>query len=420
MNPLLMLAASLLPEIAKTLVAEKDQVAATGIANAVAKAVTDVAGTADAATAQQKIATDPAVAADLRLKLAQIAADQEERKRQASMDELKAKLDADRDARAAERAQDMETFKTQLADRTDARGSFVKLAQAGGWAAMGAPVVSIVVTLGFLMLITLLIVKPDLASLRDGPLLQLLHVMFGTFATAFATVVSFWLGSSEGSRNKDTAAFALQSQQAQQNADLIKASSAQASDVIRSNVLSASQPLPLASAPAPSNFKPCLDIVLVQEGGFVDNPNDPGGATNLGITKATLEKWRGETVSVDDVKALTREEAAEIYRAHYWNALHCDALPAGVDLVTFDMGVNAGPGRSARMLQKAVGAAQDGAIGPATLAATRAANASDVIRSITASRLAFYQGLPTWGTFGKGWTRRANEVERAALAMVKG
>jgi lysozyme family protein len=409
-----MLAASLLPEITKTLVAEKDRAAAAAVAEAVSKAVTDVAGTSDPAAASEKLAADPAVAADLRLKLARIAADREAQRRQAETDALKARLDAE----AQDRAQQMEALKAQLADRASARSSFESLATTGSWGGLGAPLVSAVVTIGFFVLVLLLIVSPAMQQMRDGPVLQLLHVMFGTFATGFATVISFWLGSSQGSRNKDATSFALQTQQAEQTGEILKYSAAQAGEPGRGKV-SASSATSQQPASQTSNFKACLDLVLVQEGGFVDNPRDPGGATNLGITQRTLAQWRGEQVSVDDVKALTRQEAAEIYRAQYWNVLHCDALPPGVDLVTFDMGVNAGPARSARMLQKAVGAAQDGAIGPATLAATRAADPADVIRSITASRMAYYQSLPTWADFGRGWTRRSNDIESAALAMAQ-
>ena len=416
MNPLIMLAASVLPEIAKTLVGDKDKQAASNIADAVVKAVKDIAGTEDPAAAQQKITTDPAAAADLRLKLAQIAADEEDRKRKAAFDELKAQLDAETQARA----QQLETLKAQLGDRANARDTFAALAQRGGWTAMGAPIVSIIVTLGFFILVATLILSDRVNALKaDSTVLQLLNVMFGTFATGFATVISFWLGSSEGSRNKDAAAFALQTQQAAQAHEVVKATTSQAGDVIRAQAGSGPANSNVPATAGGTSFKNCVDLVLLQEGGFSDNPADPGGATNLGITKRTLEAWRNQVVSVDDVKALTQQEAAEIYRANYWNVLHCDSLPPGVDLVTFDIGVNAGPGRAARMLQKAVGAAQDGAIGPATLAATRAANPAEVIRSMTASRLAFYQGLDTWGTFGRGWTRRSNEIESAALGMVK-
>jgi lysozyme family protein len=238
-------------------------------------------------------------------------------------------------------------------------------------------------------------------------------------------VVSFWLGSSEGSRRKDVAAFALQRQQAQQTADIVRSSSAQAGDVIRAQgTKNTPQPAATkASAPAGgarSNFNKCLDLVLVYEGGFSNHPADPGGATNLGITKATLEHWRKETVSVEDVKALKVEEAAEIYRSNYWNALNCSALPAGVDLIVFDFGVNAGPSRSAKLLQKAVGANQDGSIGPATLAAVTASLPADIIQSMTAGRLDFYRGLPGWETFKNGWTRRTNDIAKAALAMALG
>jgi hypothetical protein len=116
-------------------------------------------------------------------------------------------------------------------------------------------------------------------------------------------------------------------------------------------------------------FAACLEEVLWHEGGYADNPRDPGGATNLGITIATLGEWRGRAVTKADVKALTREEAAAIYRARYWKRVRGDALPAGLDLAVFDFAVNSGPARAVKALQRELGVAQDGLVGPVTLGA---------------------------------------------------
>jgi len=164
-------------------------------------------------------------------------------------------------------------------------------------------------------------------------------------------------------------------------------------------------------------FGRALSLVLKHEGGYVDHPADPGGATNRGITLATLSTWRGRPVTKAEVKALTETEAAAIYRANYWNVVKGDDLPRGVDLAVFDFAVNSGPARAAKHLQALVGVDADGVIGPKTLAAIRSTKPSDLIRKLTRSRLAFLSGLPTWPTFGKGWRARVLGVEKEALAM---
>ena len=166
------------------------------------------------------------------------------------------------------------------------------------------------------------------------------------------------------------------------------------------------------------NFEKCLEFVLHHEGGFVDHPEDPGGATNLGCTKATWEKWVGRLCTVDDIKALVPEDVAPLYREKYWDKVRGDDLPTGVDYCVFDTAINSGPGRAAKFLQEAVGAVADGAIGPRTLAAVREADPRQVIDAYCAARLAWLQELPTWPTFGRGWGRRVTEVRRQALLML--
>ena len=167
-----------------------------------------------------------------------------------------------------------------------------------------------------------------------------------------------------------------------------------------------------------ASFPACLAFVLTHEGGYTDDPRDPGGATNLGITLRVLAAWRHADVTKADVQALQRAEAAAIYRAQYWNAAHGDVLPAGVDLMTFDAAVNMGVGRAAKMLQAACGATTDGAIGPATLRAVAVTPPDVVIRSMSDQRLTFYRGLPTFEAFGRGWTTRVADCRKAALEMV--
>ena len=165
-----------------------------------------------------------------------------------------------------------------------------------------------------------------------------------------------------------------------------------------------------------SSFDEALTLVLDLEGGFVNDPRDPGGATNLGITGKTLAAARGRPVSVADLRALTRAEAGAIYRRLYWDAVGADQLPPGLDLAVFDYAVNSGVGRSARSLQAALGVRQDGLIGPETIAVARARDCAKAVSALTAQRLAYLRGLSTWPAFGRGWTARVNRVESAALA----
>jgi lysozyme family protein len=171
---------------------------------------------------------------------------------------------------------------------------------------------------------------------------------------------------------------------------------------------------------ADADYARCLAFVFEAEGGYVDDPLDPGGATNLGITLRVLTEWRHTAVTKQDVKDLTHAEAGAIYRARYWNTTRCGELPAGVDLMVFDGAVNLGPAQSARMLQAAVGTTQDGSIGPITLQAALKGNAVATIEVIASSRLAFYRSLPTFGHFGAGWTARVSRAKALALRLAGG
>lgn len=165
------------------------------------------------------------------------------------------------------------------------------------------------------------------------------------------------------------------------------------------------------------NYDTCIALILKHEGGYVNNPKDPGGATNLGVTKKVWEEWVGKPVSIDDMKALTVEDVKPLYKAQYWDRVRGDGLPAGVDYAVFDVAVNSGVVRAAKFLQAALGLTQDGIIGPATLAAAEAANPRELVTDICEKRLAFMQALPIWSTFGKGWQRRVEEVEKKAFEM---
>ncbi len=166
-----------------------------------------------------------------------------------------------------------------------------------------------------------------------------------------------------------------------------------------------------------TNWNSCLAFVFSAEGGYVDDPQDPGGATNFGITIAELAQWRGVEVSRQDVQALTKDEAAAIYRANYWKPVNGPGLPGGIDLMVFDAAVNNGAGRSAKFLQQAAGVTQDGWIGPATLQAVSAIPAATLIPQLAEIRNAFYQSLPSFSHFGHGWLARVQRAQELAAKL---
>lgn len=168
---------------------------------------------------------------------------------------------------------------------------------------------------------------------------------------------------------------------------------------------------------AAANFERALPLVLMHEGGYVDHPADPGGATNLGVTIGTLSSWLKRPASKGEVKALTRTSVAPIYRRNYWDAIRADEMPAGLDYAVFDFAVNSGPKRAAMALQRAVGVADDGVIGSITLANIAGRSVDATIDRIMADRITFLRRLSTWPTFGKGWASRCDGVLKEALAM---
>lgn len=167
-----------------------------------------------------------------------------------------------------------------------------------------------------------------------------------------------------------------------------------------------------------NNFSAALEHILVSEGGFVNNPKDPGGMTNLGVTKATWEAFVGHPVSEADMRNLTKETVTPLYKHKYWDACNCSALPAGIDYLVFDFAINAGPGRSAKLLQQALGVTADGVIGPATLNIAAVMNPNELIDRFSEEKRKYYKSLPTFGTFGKGWLNRVAQAESTSQTMV--
>ena len=166
-----------------------------------------------------------------------------------------------------------------------------------------------------------------------------------------------------------------------------------------------------------ANWDEALKHILKYEGGYVNHPADPGGMTNLGVTKSVWESWTKKPATEADMRALTPAMVGPLYKAKYWDAVRGDDLPSGVDLCVVDCAVNAGPGRAARFLQQAVGATVDGAIGPGTLAAVTSKPADEVIEKFCELREAHYKSLSNFATFGKGWMSRLASVKAESENM---
>ena len=166
-------------------------------------------------------------------------------------------------------------------------------------------------------------------------------------------------------------------------------------------------------------FEECLARVLKHEGGYVNDPLDSGGRTNLGVTQRVWEEFVGHPVSEADMRALTPQKVAPMYKIKYWNPSYCAVLPKGLDYVVFDFAVNAGTGRSVKTLQQAIGCVADGVIGPRTMAAINDANPKDLIAKFSDARSDFYQGIvtrkPDQARFIKGWLNRVEESRKLAL-----
>jgi lysozyme family protein len=166
-----------------------------------------------------------------------------------------------------------------------------------------------------------------------------------------------------------------------------------------------------------SSYDEALRRLLAHEGGYSNHPSDPGGPTNFGITIADYRRYVKPNATAADVKGMNVAEAKAIYRAKYWNTLRCDDIAPGLDYAVFDYGVNSGPARVVKVLQRLVGR-QDpaSAIDQATLGLLRARDAKALIAAVCDERLAFLRRLKTWPVFGTGWARRVAEVRAAALA----
>ena len=168
-----------------------------------------------------------------------------------------------------------------------------------------------------------------------------------------------------------------------------------------------------------SNWQKSFELMLKSEGGFVNHPSDPGGMTNLGVTKATWENWVGRESDEAEMRGLTPEKVEPLYKKKYWDAVRGDEIEnGGVAYLLFDFAVNAGVGRSIKTLQTAVGVTPDGGFGPMTMAAVQAVDPNELIERFSQAKEDFYRSLTTFATFGKGWLNRVADVKVKASAML--
>jgi len=405
MNPLIGIAAGMMPDIIKLIAGDN-----TGqLAGQVGKVVADTIGTTNANEAQTKLAGSPAAQATLRQRLAELALE----------------------AAKAQNAEDNQLRQDALASTQGARSGLQALATTNSTIAWTAPTISYLVIAGFFVFLFVLVWlywdRPADVSNQNNFIVQIINIAVGALTAAFATVVNFWLGSSAGSRKKDDANLTLQQTQAASASANIKA--------LQDKIAQPPQQAPSPPPPPPSvrprapaklsgqqssaRFDACMPFIFKAEGGYSDNPADPGGPTNYGITLATLRAYEGDpNLTADAVKKLSPEKAKEIYRTAYWNRMQCGELPPGLDLEVFDFGVNSGPAESVKTLQRIVGVTQDGSIGPITLAPVGQFNVDDLISRFAQARLAFYQSL-NMPEFEQGWATRVAQIQTAATKMLE-
>ena len=175
-----------------------------------------------------------------------------------------------------------------------------------------------------------------------------------------------------------------------------------------------------------ANWQQAFEQMLASEGLFTDDERDNGnklpdgrkGSTMLGVTQFNWEQHVGHQVTHDDMRKLTAADVEPLYKKKYWDAVRADELPSGIDYAVFDMGVNAGPSCSIKLMQSALGVTPDGGFGAITMAAVQAADPVDLIEKFSAEKEAFYRGLNDFPVYGTGWLNRVADVKQKATLMV--
>jgi lysozyme family protein len=167
-----------------------------------------------------------------------------------------------------------------------------------------------------------------------------------------------------------------------------------------------------------NNFEKAFNFVMKSEGGYVNNPKDPGGETDLGVTKAAWSTWLKRPIQLGEMAKLQLSDVKPFYKALYWDKAYCSKLPTGLDYCLFDAEVNMGVGQAIRLLQKSLGCVPDGVIGENTMIAIHNANPEDLIDKFSAQKEQFYRSLAAFNTFGKGWLARVAQVKQKAKEII--
>ena len=157
------------------------------------------------------------------------------------------------------------------------------------------------------------------------------------------------------------------------------------------------------------DFHRCIDRILAEEGGLSNHPHDPGGLTNYGISQRSYPQL--------DIAALTLDDAKALYHRDYWQPLHGDSLPSGLDLLMLDCAINQGVTTAIKLLQQALHIKDDGLLGPKTLTAAEHAMPG-ILDAFTAERALRYEFNRNEAVFGRGWYRRLLRIHRHAWAGV--
>lgn len=154
-----------------------------------------------------------------------------------------------------------------------------------------------------------------------------------------------------------------------------------------------------------TRFEWCVGQILEREGGYVFDPQDPGGETNFGISKRAYPDL--------DIETLTEFSAISLYQRDYWAKAHCEELPTPLDFYVFDMAVNQGVDKAIRLLQQVLRVPIDGVVGPVTINAAWRSNRPETGALFMARRVRQYLILPTFERFGEGWLKRLFLVSAA-------
>jgi lysozyme family protein len=167
------------------------------------------------------------------------------------------------------------------------------------------------------------------------------------------------------------------------------------------------------------NFMKSVKYVLQSEGGYVNNPKDPGGPTNLGVTKASWTSFLKKPVNDNDIKKLTVDDVIPFYKKRYWDICLCDNLPLGIDYCVFDYAINSGPIRAVETLRRLIGLEHVGAFEKKNIESYFKENKDNIIliKKICSQRLLFLQSLKNYEVFGKGWLNRVLMVQEKSLGM---